>query len=359
MYKVGIIKRIFIVTFLLICAEALSAQCTSGNCTNGKGTYKYTNGQYTGEFKNSIRDGQGTYEYSDGNKFTGTYVNGEKYYGTFYYKSGSYYTGYFKNDKRNGYGKAVSTNGVVKEGEWKDGEYVGASDPVITYSVVIGISDYYGRNMDLVNADDDAVDFYNYLVGHGSERANTILLTNSGANKAAITSALSLFSKADANDKIIFFFSGHGYKNGFVPADFNGMFPLLGHSIVRNAFKNSQASSKLCIADACFSGNIRTDDESNSSDNEGTFDKDDQIAVFMSSRSYQTSSDGNIFAGNGLFTGYLLKGLSGAADSNKDSNVTIYELYIYVRTKVVADCPSQVPVLFGNFDKNLIMTKIN
>lgn len=353
-----IIFRILISLFFLACSEILCAQCTEGNCNNGNGTYKYANGQYTGEFKNGLRHGSGTYVYTDGNKFVGTYENGEKYYGTFYYKSGSTYTGYFKNDKRNGYGKAVSADGTVKEGEWKDGEYVGPVNPEITYAVVVGISDYYGNSMDLVNADNDAVDFYNFLLGHGSIKSNTILLTNSGASKAAIISAVALFSKADSNDKIVFFFSGHGYKNGFVPSDYNGIFPLLGHSIVRNAFKNSIAGTKLCIADACFSGNIRTDDEDNNEDDQGTFDKNDQIAVFMSSRSYQTSSDGNIFSGNGLFTGYLLKGLDGSADSDKDNIVTIYELYSYVRQMVVAESPSQVPVLFGNFDKNLVMSKI-
>ncbi len=354
------LKKYFIATLLcLMVANSTYSQCNSGNCSNGQGTYKYENGTYTGGFVNSLRDGQGTYNYTDGNKFVGTYSKGEKVYGTFYYKTGSSYTGNFKNDKRHGYGKAVSAKGEVKEGEWANGDYVGPSNPVVLYAVVVGISDYRGSDMDLQNADDDANDYYSYLINHGSSTANTFLLTDASATKAAIVNAMTVFSKADNNDKIIFFFSGHGYKNGFVPADFSVFGPLLPHSEVRNAFKTSAASFKLCIADACFSGNIRTDNgESSSSTSSGTFDKNEQIAVFMSSRSYQTSSDGNVFSGNGLFTSYLLKGLQGQADANSDKLVTISELYTYVRTNVEAANADQVPVLFGKFDLNMVMSKL-
>ncbi len=358
MQKNIFITVLFFLLFLFL-DSAVQAQCTSGNCSNGQGTYKYDNGTYTGGFVNSLRDGQGTYTYNDGNKFVGTYSKGEKVYGTFYYKSGSTYTGYFKNDKRHGYGKAVSASGVVKEGEWANGEYVGPSNPVVLYAVVVGISNYYGSDMDLQNADDDANDYYSYLINHGANAANIFLLTDATATKAAIVNAMTVFSKADNNDKIIFYFSGHGYDNGFVPADYNAGWPLLTHSEVRNAFKSSNASFKLCIADACFSGNIRTDQgESSNPSGGGSFDDNEQIAVFMSSRSYQTSSDGNVFTGNGLFTEYLLKGLNGQADSNSDQFVTITELYTYVRNSVVAVNPNQVPVLFGKFDLNVVMSKL-
>lgn len=358
MQKIFFITMLFFSLFLFM-DSAVQAQCTSGNCSNGQGTYKYDNGTYTGGFVNSLRDGQGTYIYNDGNKFVGTYSKGEKVYGTFYYKSGSTYTGSFKNDKRHGYGKAVSASGAVKEGEWANGEYVGPSNPVDLYAVVVGVSDYEMSGMDLQNADDDAKDFYSYLINHGSDPSKAMLLTDAAATKSAITTALTLFSKADNNDKIIFFFSGHGYENGFLPSNCNYYGPFVTHSEVRNAFKSSNASFKLCIADACFSGNIRTDQgESSNPSGGGSFDDNEQIAVFMSSRSYQTSSDGNVFSGNGLFTEYLLKGLNGQADSNSDQFVTITELYTYVRTNVVAVNPNQVPVLFGKFDLNVVMSKL-
>ena len=352
----------FIVSFILtITFLSAQAQCTSGNCDNGTGTYKYSSGTYTGQFNSGVRHGQGTYVYTNGNRFVGTYDNGEKVYGTFYYKTGSKYTGQFENDKRHGTGRAISKDGKLMSGYWNKGEFVGNSNPITTYAVIVGVNDYPGSSNDLRNCVNDARDFKNLLYEDGVSSSNIRYMTNSSATRQGIIDAMSIFSSADYNDKIYFFFSGHGCEYGFCPVDMDDYYSVLHFSNVKSAFSESDAACKICIADACHSGSIRDKSTKNSSSNTGSnkLSDDTQIAVFMSSRDDQTSMDGGGVIGNGLFTGYVVKGLNGYADDNNDGYVTITELYVYVRENVTYAEPDQVPVLFGKFNKNMVVMDVN
>ena len=59
---------------------------------------------------------------------------------------------------------------------------------------------------------------------------------------------------------------------------------------------------------------------------------------------------------NGYFTTYLERGMRGGADTNKDKLVTAKEIYVFVSNgvkKISKD--HQHPVMWGNFDDNLVM----
>jgi uncharacterized caspase-like protein len=72
----------------------------------------------------------------------------------------------------------------------------------------------------------------------------------------------------------------------------------------------------------------------------------------MSSRPTETSYDG-------VFTTVLLRGLNGQADLNSDKQINITELYTYVRQSVRLQTKNlQTPIVFGNFDRNLVMVSL-
>jgi uncharacterized caspase-like protein len=76
-------------------------------------------------------------------------------------------------------------------------------------------------------------------------------------------------------------------------------------------------------------------------------------AILTASRAKELSQEDSKL-GHGLFTYYLLQGLSGKADANGDNIVTVSELYDYVNEQVVKTSRgSQHPELKGNFDNNL------
>lgn len=132
-----------------------------------------------------------------------------------------------------------------------------------TYAVIVGVSNYenfsYGKG-DLRYSSRDAQLFYNYMVSPNGGKIpinQTILLTDERATKSLIMNALLIFEKANEEDRVIFFFSGHGSNGKFLPYDTDGEMPILTHKELKQAFRQSKAKSKICIADACFAGSIQ------------------------------------------------------------------------------------------------------
>ena len=244
-----------------------------------------------------------------------------------------------------------------------------------TYAVIVGVADYQNLTADdgdLVYTEKDAIAFYNFLKskkGGSVPEENLVLLTNSRATKDnIINSSKALFAKAKRNDRVIFYFSGHGSKDCFLPYDFTEMgLNILYFKDVKSIFRSAHCNTKLLFADACFSGSMKNGLENNSEVQQNiaagrsSSSNMKHIAVMMSCSDNETS----IEAGDlhqGLFTYYLIKGLGGTANTDGSKFVTIQELFYYVFHQVQDDAASrgysQTPQLFGNFDLRLIVANI-
>ena len=126
-----------------------------------------------------------------------------------------------------------------------------------TYAVIVGVELYDSPKVNnLTAAVDDAERVYTFFLERTAP-GNIILLRDKEATKANILKAMQiLFTKAKADDMILFYFSGHGSKGAFCPHDIST--GALYHTDIRNAFKASHAKTKMCVADACYSGSITT-----------------------------------------------------------------------------------------------------
>lgn len=233
-----------------------------------------------------------------------------------------------------------------------------------TYAVVIGIADYQisgYKTGDLAFADQDAnrmVDFLQSKAGGYVPSSQIIKLQNAAATKKEIIKAMTIYKKAKATDKIIFYFSGHGMNGAFLPYDVqkNSFISTLSHSEIKASFKKSIAKTKLCIADACMAGSMKI--EKQSTKNFGAFPANTNIAMILSSRSTQVSVENRLIEG-GIFTYFLLHGLNGYADKNNDKTVTIKELYQFVGKNVKKNTlNAQAPVFAGKFADNLILSNV-
>lgn len=231
-----------------------------------------------------------------------------------------------------------------------------------TYAVIIGIADY--RDMTASTGDlnypvNDAVKFREFLMspnGGSVPAANICLLTDARASKEkVIYEAGRLFAKSTANDRVIFFFSGHGNKGVFFLYD-----DVMSYGDLKSIFKKSKSRYKLLFADACHAGNVKTDIKNHTTDIGR--DKSLQIAMMLACSDGETSIESSALR-QGAFSYYLINGLAGYADENKNGNITIRELFKYVKYKTMKfaqKCDSrQTPVLFGNFDMNLIIGRVN
>lgn len=221
------------------------------------------------------------------------------------------------------------------------------------YVVVAGIADYKNIN-DLTLPVKDAkaiTSLFEYHTKH------VILLTGKYATKAKLISTLrSQFRHAKENDMVVFAFSGHGYPGGICPYDMTSNENSgLSYKEIQQLFKETKAKKKIIYADACFSGGLR---ENTPSSHKPELDKE-QVLLFLSSRSGETSIE-SPFMANGYFTSFLIRGLRGGADSNKDKKVTARELFEFVSTGVKEKSKNQQhPVMWGKFDDNMILMDWN
>jgi serine/threonine protein phosphatase PrpC len=232
-----------------------------------------------------------------------------------------------------------------------------------TYAVVVGIADYKLLNEqtgDLRYADEDAQRFIDFLCSEkgGSVSAqNIIKITNQKATKNVILRAMQLFSKARPQDRIIFYFSGHGLVGSFVPCNgrLQDVSTLLSHQEIKALLKASKATTKLIIADACLSGSMKSK-QKQTRENSMLTTQHINIAMLLATRSTQLAAE---TAQGGIFTSYLLKGLEGEADHNHDRKITIKELYNYVAPQIKKNTPNaQAPVFTGNFSDNLVLSQL-
>lgn len=115
--KTKMVKNLFFL-FLILISHSMNAQVISGNCQNGFGTYKYSNGTYSGYWKNGNMHGEGTYTWTAGSIYKGQWVDNERTgCGVYYYEKGDIYEGGFLKGKRNGIGNYYWKSGAAKLGE--------------------------------------------------------------------------------------------------------------------------------------------------------------------------------------------------------------------------------------------------
>ncbi len=213
------------------------------------------------------------------------------------------------------------------------------------FVVCVGISNYPGRINDLnVSAKDPRLLKSLYDT---NGKASTSLFTDSHATTKNVVAALHrACSQAGEGDAVLFFFSGHGVNGGFVCYD-----DILSYRTITGIMKKSRAKSKMVFADACYAGAMR---KGNKRDNSYS---SENVMFFLSSRTDEVSRERKGWK-NSIFTTYLVKGLRGMADANRDRRITARELFNFVSKNVKTSTKNrQHPVMWGKFDGNMTILK--
>jgi len=212
------------------------------------------------------------------------------------------------------------------------------------YVVSVGIADYPGKVNDLRISDNDAKTIAKVFLA--TKDASVKVLTNEDATQSALLSTMhTLFEDAQSDDAVVLYFSGHGTPGALACHD-----GLLTYQHIFKMLKGCKANKKMIIADACFSGKMRTTRQQSNNYNS------QNVMLFLSSRTNETSQETQ--HKNSLFTIFLERGLRGGADKNRDRQITARELYDFVHKGVIeASGNKQHPVMWGKFDNNMTIIK--
>lgn len=256
------------------------------------------------------------------------------------------------------------------------------------WAVIVGISNYAdSRVPSLRYGASDARAFYDWTVhpsGGKYAPARVKLLLNKQATCENIKDALFVWLKrALSEDMIIIYFAGHGSPESpgspdnlfLLPYDarYDSLsttgFPMWD---IETALKRYiKAKKVVVIADACHSGGVGHSFDIARRANRGlkvnpisagmqTLTKvGDGVCVISASDENQFSQESkNWGGGHGVFTYFLLQGLKGDADYNKDTSVTLGELTSYLSQEVRrATKNAQSPTVAGRYDPALTIGK--
>jgi len=251
------------------------------------------------------------------------------------------------------------------------------------WAVVVGINDY-PQLPRLKYAVNDAREFHRLLVEKNRiPEKNITLLLNDQATLGNLRSLLGTHLKesSDKDDMVIIYFAGHGAVEPDTKSlDADGLEKyLLAYDSdpselyatglpmreIAHILDRIRSERLIFIADSCYSGGSGGRTVSISGMRANIADTFlDRIAsgrgkvIITASAANEVSVEKDELQ-HGVFTYYLLEGLRGAADSDRDSTITVDEAYRYVSEKVPrATGQEQHPVKKGSVEGDLIFTII-
>ena len=218
-----------------------------------------------------------------------------------------------------------------------------------TYALIIGISDYNETALKLNYADNDAALFKNYLsTVENVPEENITLLINKKAVSITIGRELrKLATTVSKGDTVYIYFAGHGdvvddlgLQEGFLlAAEVNANQEYFaGGAISLNDLNNriikaiiQKEANVILILDACRSGFIFED---GTQKNMGTLQAMfKNTTKFLSCGAEELSYESSDLQ-HGYFTHFLVKGLTGKADTNSDKQLQYRELDDYLYNNV-------------------------
>lgn len=196
-----------------------------------------------------------------------------------------------------------------------------------TYVLLTGVSNYGTKDNNLHNSTKDVKSLKTIFE---SQKAIVGVLTGKNVTRDNLEKKLNaIVQLAKPEDKIIFFFSGHGMIGGFVAYGPD----IISYSYLTDIFSKAKTRNVFCFIDACMSGSSAASAVEGETEDRYIFNKN--ITFVSSSRILEQSIE-NDWVGHGFFTQALLKALRGKADVNQDRNITLMELFNYIYNDVTA-----------------------
>ncbi len=251
------------------------------------------------------------------------------------------------------------------------------------WAAVIGINDYQNDAIpDLNYAVSDASAVYDYLLSRmNMPRDHIFNLYDEQADKKNVERILGdvLPKKVKPQDTVIIYYSGHGApEQDAASADGDNISKYLltcdtdpsslwstalPMERLRQIFSRLSSERVVFLADTCYSG--ASGGRTLSSATRATLSDSfldrlsagrGRVIMTASGPGELAREDKKLGGGHGVFTYYLLEGLAGAADSDRDGLITTGEVYEYVYSSVTRHTKNQQhPVKKGDEERPIIL----
>ena len=244
-------------------------------------------------------------------------------------------------------------------------------------AVIIGVEEYkYAPPADYANR--DATVFYEYARKVlGVPERNIYIRTNEDATKGEFDKIFGrdgwLARRIEKGKSVVYvYFSGHGApdirtkKPYIIPYDIDPNYASSAFSLeeLYSSLSSLSAKSAYIFIDACFSGVARGEEMLLASAKAFTVVPlpkiPEGVCIFTASEGSQIASAYKEKK-HGLFTYFLLKGLKGESDEDRDGRLTVGELYRYIRENVEREARymdrEQTPTFMGDM-RNVIIERL-
>jgi hypothetical protein len=240
-------------------------------------------------------------------------------------------------------------------------------------AIIIGIADY--KNLPRADfANDDASVFYDYAIrALGINAENIKLLVDANADDVAIYQAFKTWlpSRVRATTDVYVYYSGHG-----LPAeDGKGLYLMpqrahrdliektaISQQEINGFIQAARPSSVTIFLDSCYSGLARSGETLLASARPVVLKSDKNLfpnnfTVITASQADQISSSSPDLK-HGIFSYYLMKGMEGEADADRDGRITLGEMQRYLVDNVGRHAGvmnrKQEPQLIGDPNRVLV-----
>jgi hypothetical protein len=240
-------------------------------------------------------------------------------------------------------------------------------------AIIIGIADY--KSLPRADyANDDARVFYDYAIrALGVKPENIKLLVDADADEVGIYRAFKTWlpSRARSTTDVYVYYSGHGLPT----PDGQGLYVLpqradrdfvdktaITQAEINAAIQAAKPKSVTVFLDACYSGQARTGETLLASARPVSLKAEtaafpEGFTVITASRGDQISSSSPELK-HGIFSYYLMRGMEGDADANRDGRITAGEMQVYLAENVSRQAGMmnrrQEPQLIGDVNKVLV-----
>lgn len=240
-------------------------------------------------------------------------------------------------------------------------------------AVIIGIAEY--KNLPRADfANDDARVFYDYAIrALGVKPENIKLLVDADADDVAIYRAFKTWlpGRVRSSTDVYVYYSGHGLPT----ADGKGLYLLpqradrdfidktaITQSEINVAIQAAKPRSVTVFLDSCYSGQARSGETLIASARPVALKTEKQLfpdnfTVITASQADQISSSSPDLK-HGIFSYYLMRGMEGDADANRDGKITAGEMQAYLLEQVPRQAGMQNrvqhPQLIGDANRVLV-----